>query len=159
MAHLVRIAHPSGRGAPVETPEDRGYFPAKTIVRWKKVNDWPVIDDFEQCGLSYDSTLDRTTILRWHELDYEVEISDDEFKPFQQDVMPCHTGEKLFGWPYWLQDPQRPTCPICDERMQFVFQFDSLEENIPYSFGDSGTGQIHQCVKHKDVLAFGWAGC
>jgi hypothetical protein len=40
--------------------------------------------------------------------------------------------------------------------MQFVFQIAS-EDNIPYMFGDVGTGHITQCPEHKNQLAFGWA--
>lgn len=66
------------------------------------------------------------------------------------------TGDKLAGWPTWVQNPEYPSCPRCESQMVYVFQLDS-EDNLPYMFVDVGRGHITQCPRHLDVVAFGWA--
>lgn len=62
-------------------------------------------------------------------------------------------GDKLGGYPNWIQSPQPPNCPTCDERMRFVFQLTARLVD----FGDSGLGYVHQCAKHPAKLAFSWS--
>ena len=64
-------------------------------------------------------------------------------------------GDKLAGWPCWIQYSENPNCPKCQQRMQFVFQVAS-DNNLPYHFGDMGNGYLTQCPEHKDALAFLW---
>jgi hypothetical protein len=66
------------------------------------------------------------------------------------------SGDKLGGWPNWIQGVEYPNCPQCGTRMQFVFQIDS-EDHVPFMFGDVGAGHITQCPEHKNVVTFGWA--
>jgi uncharacterized protein YwqG len=65
-------------------------------------------------------------------------------------------GDKLGGWPYWIQGAEYPDCPECGARMEVVFQLDS-NNNLPFMFGDVGCGHITQCPRHKDVVTFAWA--
>jgi hypothetical protein len=65
-------------------------------------------------------------------------------------------GDKLGGWPRWIQFPERPSCALCGAAMDCLFQVDS-EDNVPYMFGDMGCGHITQCPTHRDVVTFGWA--
>ena len=65
-------------------------------------------------------------------------------------------GDKLGGWPHWVQSVEYPSCPTCGREMEIVLQVDS-EDNIPHMFGDAGCGHITQCPDHPQVLAFGWA--
>ncbi len=62
-------------------------------------------------------------------------------------------GDKLGGYPSWIQYPQPPDCPTCSERMRFVFQLTARLVD----FGDSGLGYVHQCTKHPAKLAFSWS--
>jgi hypothetical protein len=66
------------------------------------------------------------------------------------------TGDKLGGWPAWVQSVEYPDCPRCGTRMSMVLQIDS-EDHVPVMFGDMGTGHVTQCPTHPEVLAFGWA--
>ena len=52
-----------------------------------------------------------------------------------------HSGEKLGGWPMWVQSVEYPSCPECGAEMTLLFQIDS-ERNLPYMFGDVGCGHI-----------------
>ena len=65
-------------------------------------------------------------------------------------------GDKLAGYPMWVQGVEYPNCPVCNEQMRLLFQIDS-NDNLPYLFGDAGCGHITQCKTHKDQIAFGWA--
>lgn len=67
-------------------------------------------------------------------------------------------GDKLWGWPNWVQDVSYPKCPRCAGRMEFIFQLDS-NDNVPFMWGDMGRGHITQCPQHKDIVTFAWAGC
>lgn len=77
--------------------------------------------------------------------DFEV---DEAIKP--------RPGDKLGGWPDWVQGPEYPRCPRCQNRMRYVLQ---LESNglARHQFGDLGAGHLCQCAEHPEVVAFGWA--
>ncbi|HBL10742.1 MAG TPA: molybdate metabolism regulator, partial [Cyanobacteria bacterium UBA11162] len=67
-----------------------------------------------------------------------------------------YEGDKLAGYPLWVQGMEYSGCPICHEPMRQVFQLVS-EDNLPYMFGDVGIGHVLQCQTHKEQLAFIWA--
>jgi hypothetical protein len=62
-------------------------------------------------------------------------------------------GDKLGGYPCWIQHPTAPDCPTCHAPMHFVFQLSARLVD----FGDSGLGYLHQCGKHPAKLAFSWS--
>jgi hypothetical protein len=67
------------------------------------------------------------------------------------------TATKLGGEPNWLQEDERPQCPLCKQSMTFVAQIDSIEhrtESNPHSkpiedhhwmFGDAGMIYVFFC--------------
>lgn len=123
------------------TPEEGSYAPAAarvkdafspvSIVGWKEVVDFP----------------------NWEEgSDLGIELDDEEWEALQGPIQ----GDKLGGYPAWVQGVEYPNCPTCSQPMRLLFQIDS-EVNIPYMFGDMGTGHITQCLEHKHQLAFAWA--
>ena len=134
--HLMRLVQPL-QSASVQTHELVGaedYFPAKTITSWREIDDYPRPCECNEHGVIVnDSDHDI-----WDCLDYGTQ------------------GDKLAGWPAWIQDVEYPNCRQCGRRMQMVFQLNS-EDNLPYMFGDRGRGHITQCPAHKEELAFGWA--
>jgi len=138
----VRIVETDGDGKKVEIPLAE-YFPAKLITGWEKHEDLPSPDEFMELlgkeGLSLEE--DEEEML-YEECGNELDLS-----------LP---GDKLGGWPAWVQGVEYPSCPVCSQRMRLVFQLDS-ECNLPCMFGDAGCGHITQCKDHKDQLAFGWA--
>ena len=73
-----------------------------------------------------------------------------------EEIASSEPGDKLAGWPAWVQGVEYPNCPRCGRRMAHVFQVDS-EDHVPFMFGDAGCGHITQCPEHKEVVAFGWA--
>ena len=127
---LVRVILPENRKPGIDLPALEDYFPEKQIVGWKAIDDYPHQEELFELG-------------------EDVDDSDLEKKSVQK-------GDKLAGWPAWVQNVEYPKCPECGEKMQLVFQIDS-EDNIPYMFGDSGCGHITQCPNHKNKVAFSWA--
>lgn len=116
-------------GEPVQRP-----LPARAIRGWEALVDIPHWDELEQ---------------------EEIEISEDEEEAIDSLELPA-PGDKLGGWPFWVQSIDYPQCPECGHTMRLVFQIDS-EDTLPILFGDAGCGHLTQCPDHKDVLAFCWA--
>lgn len=89
----------------------------------------------------------------WQELHrFGVDVGDppDEEEPFP------YAGEKLGGWPSWVQGIEYPSCPECGTEMALILQIDS-ERTLPTVFGDMGIGHLTQCPNHPAVLGFAWA--
>jgi hypothetical protein len=130
---LLRLipAPEDGSGQAAAIPDDM--FPPKRITGWTEREDYPAWDEYGELG---------------------VHLSDDE-EEAAADAFPL-AGEKLLGWPCWVQSPDYPACRVCGARMEFLFQIDS-EKNLPHMFGDVGMGHITQCRDHPAELAFGWA--
>ena len=128
---LVRLIAAAGEPGAPRVPD--GMFPPLRIVGWTEQDDYPGYVELD---------------------DPSVHLEDP-----QRDVLwesfP-RRGEKLLGWPDWVQDVEYPNCRICGTRMEMLFQIDS-EGNVPYTFGDAGTGHITQCPAHPRELAFAWA--
>lgn len=140
LLRMVKIADGGTSSAIGKLPSDKAqakkYFPAKTINGWKEMEDYPMYSEIKK---------------------HSIFFSKEEEKLFQSMDFPAQ-GEKLYGWPYWVQDIEYPDCPLCGKKMWFIFQVDS-QDNLPYEFGDSGCGHIFQCSEHRQTLAFGWECC
>lgn len=116
-----------------ESPVE-GAFPCKLIAGWEEHADYPGYDEIR---------------------DTEVKLDSKEEDCLLDAGFPV-MGDKLLGWPGWVQGPEYPECPDCGKKMSYVFQIDS-GDNIPYMFGDCGCGHITQCREHPERLAFAWA--
>lgn len=144
-SQLLRLIRPTADTRPVQLPElpgrlwqgGEGYYPARRITGWQEVEDYPHSAECAEHGVTIDDT--------------ELDLMNDLGYPVQ--------GDKLAGWPAWIQAwpgyLPYPNCRQCGRRMQFVFQIDS-ECNLPHMFGDCGRGYLTQCPEHKDQLAFHW---
>lgn len=113
-------------------------YPERKIVGWEAKDDYPNWEELNDMGIDMDE--------EHMDLLYENEIG----TPL--------AGDKLFGWPYWVQGVEYPKDPKTGSTMQLLFQIDS-EVNLPFMFGDSGAGHITQSPDNDEVLAFGWACC
>lgn len=131
---LVRIVQPdTGKYTPdAALPENS--FPAKLITGWEEIEDYPSAE--EGCLMG-------------------VKLEDDERDSMYDTGFP-RIGDKLAGYPAWVQGVEYPSCPACGEIMRLLFQIDA-EDNLPFMFGDVGCGHITQCKNHREQLAFGWA--
>jgi uncharacterized protein YwqG len=137
---VVRVLRPKGPGKDLEVPSIERYFPAKRIVGWEPLDDYPGLEVLEEQGVEIDNS------------HYDRIFEEEKKRTWPSP----HQGDKLGGWPFWCQSPEYPECPKCGKTMRLLFQFDS-EDDVPYMWGDSGIGHITQCEDHKDVVAFGWA--
>lgn len=132
-AILIRVVEPGPYRELSESPVEDA-FPARSIKGWTPLKDFPNWEESESLGIA---------------------CTDDESDLLGELGIP-YAGEKLGGWPAWVQSIEYPDCPECDAPMDLVFQFAS-EENLPYMFGDVGTGHVTRCKSHPEILTFGWA--
>lgn len=131
---LIRIIEPANLKNPNENASFSGAFPPKLITGWEETDDYPNWEESVSLGIERDSPVTKILI----ESEY------------------TSNGDKLAGYPFWIQGVEYPACPVCGEQMRLLFQIDS-EDNLPFMFGDLGCGHLTQCKNHKDQLAFGWA--
>ncbi|MGE3728030.1 MAG: DUF1963 domain-containing protein [Candidatus Sericytochromatia bacterium] len=134
---LARRVQPNGQGSVAHLPENA--FPAQRIIAWKAGP-----EEYPSAEEAKDFLSER-----------EADLSDDEYDLLLEEMGPA-SGEKLGGWPAWVQGVEYPHCPDCKVAMVVIFQLDS-EQNLPHSWGDMGIGHLSVCQQHPDILAFGWA--
>jgi len=154
---LVRIVQPSDSAQSAPTV-DYPSFPAKAIVGWTQLNDYPHLEEFDDVGLIFNYNYSDNNRRRGIECPLIGLVLEDlpiDSAPEAHEVCNAMPGDKLAGYPLWLQGIEYPNCPQCHRRMELVFQIDS-EDNLPYMFGDLGCGHITQCPEHKDIVTFGW---
>jgi uncharacterized protein YwqG len=157
-SQLVRVVHGISGPTSQELPPEVELFPPRTIVGWEPVVDLPETPDHERLGIKYTNDFKAKTVrIECPEVGLDTVLAFDEGGDDVEEMIgSARGGDKLAGWPAWVQDVEYPKCPLCRGRMQVVFQLDS-EDNVPYMWGDVGTGHIVQCPEHRDVLAFAWA--
>ncbi len=165
---IARVIQPEGEPAEFEVPiiegeclskQVEGPLPAKLIVGWQQIEDYPNWEDVESYGVTLTEgehqqliTLLPNAIKRtyWH---WHGAVG-----AFMKEAgLHALFRDKLAGYPHWEQSNQDcPNCPICDARMnQLIAQLES-NDNIPVHWGDVGSGYIVQCAKHLEQVAFFW---
>lgn len=154
---LVRVVAPSLLAAQPSQATAHEAISPKLIVGWTLIEDHPDPPDHDALGLTYDydfSVKPASTRLTCIEPAFIADgIRDDELA---EKIGVAELGDKLGGWPRWIQGAEYPNCPQCRQPMHLLFQLDS-NDNLDFMFGDVGTGHITQCAIHKDMVAFGWA--
>ena len=188
-SHLVRIIEPEGKAKEYKLPHFQdnwsndslvgnsgGQFPARIIVNWQEITDYPDWQDAEMLGASMNE--DELKFLLSVSSETESELNnfdnpniynpeDREWYLLMQRCGIVHTAihesgilpsgrDKLAGYPRWVQDPEYPNCPVCDRSMDKLIVEFASDDNIPYLWGDVGTGYFLQCPKHKKQVAFLW---
>jgi hypothetical protein len=152
--HLVRLL--SGQASAAAHPAGLAPFPVRSIESWSELVDYPHPEEHKELGLVYEYDFPKKRVsvsspglgVALRELDIGLDVA--------ETIADAEQGDKLGGWPAWIQSVEYPSCSECGRTMDLVFQLDS-ENNIPHMFGDAGCGHITQCPDHPDVLAFGWA--
>jgi uncharacterized protein YwqG len=162
-AHVARVV-PAGELMP--PPADlvgRG-LPPSAITGWEAFEDLPQPAEHEELGLEIDYDFQKKTVaVRCPSIGVaidglDIDAKDEEGRELAEAISVAAGGDKLGGWPHWIQGVEYPTCPRCATRMTAVFQLDS-EDNLDFMFGDSGVAHVTQCPQHPDVVAFAWACC
>lgn len=162
---LVRVVE-SAAVAPRGIPGlGQGQFGSAVIVDWEPFVDLPDPEDHPAFGLSctindYDDFNERA--VPYSMLDQRVTCSSVGLETVAShafhlsQVCRAADGDKLAGWPRWIQGAERPECPLCGQQMEVLFQVDS-EDHVPFMFGDAGIGHITQCSQHPKIVTFAWA--
>lgn len=130
---FVRVILPDV-DTPPTIPEHVTHFPEQRIIGWEEADDYPDSQEALEQGIEY-------TEREWEQL-IEADFP--------------RSGDKLSGWPHWMQGIEYPRCRICQTPMRFVFQIDS-NDHLPFMFGDMGCGHLTQCPEHKTEVTFAWA--
>ena len=151
----VRVVRPGGTGLETPVPEQESRFPPKRIVGWQRFQDLPTPCEHDELGLKYTYDFDAGT-LRLECPELGLDLTNPMNDCPAEEIAISQPGDKLAGWPAWVQDVEYPNCPRCGRRMAHLFQVDP-EDNVPFMFGDCGCGHITQCPEHREVVAFGWA--
>jgi hypothetical protein len=151
--HLVRLLSQPATTAP--HPAGLKPLPMRTIEGWRELLDYPNPQEHRELGIEYEyhSQYTRTNVSCRA---LGIDLRDLEDDDVAEAISTAEAGDKLGGWPHWIQGIEYPSCPRCKRRMELVFQLAS-EDNLPYMFGDVGIGHITQCPEHADVLTFAWA--
>lgn len=134
---VCRKINIEGKPISVETNLDH-IFEEKIINSWKKAFDYPHFEEYDEIGLNLDIDENILELMEDKGLGIPLE------------------GEKLFGWPYWVQSVEYPNSRIDQSRMELLFQLDS-QKNLPFMFGDSGIAHLTYNKKHLKEMAFGWS--
>jgi hypothetical protein len=152
--HLARIVDAKGGGGLAQAASDD--HPPRTIVGWDPIDDLPSPREHEELGLELEYDFEAQTVaFRCPAVGLQTPpIGIDDLTAEQ--IANPEAGDKLLGWPHWIQGVEYPTCPKCRSRMRVLFQLDS-EDNVPVMWGDAGIAHISQCPNHRDVLTMAWA--
>jgi Domain of unknown function (DUF1963) len=126
-----RLAPGPGRLASPPCPEV--VFPAKQVARWQALDDYPAFED--------------VLLLEGDEAHEVAEV-------LSERNVEATPGEKLGGWPCWLQTAEYPACAVCGGRMQCLLQIDS-NGTLPVQLGDAGIGWLVHCAR-CDAMTFQW---
>ena len=133
-------------------------FPAKTIHAWNAIEDSPDSAEHERLGIKIDYHFKDVPFkpMEFWCPELDLHFVGSQFIKCLEENVAAADGDKLGGWPQWVQGVEYPTCPECGTEMSLIMQIDS-EDNVPYMFGDCGVGHITQCPKHHHIVAFAWA--
>jgi uncharacterized protein YwqG len=153
---IVRVVFPAEEPGAERSIADaaREPFATRWVTGWRAVIDHPHPPEHEELGLGYAFDFGRGVV----RVDCpELGVSADGLPTSApEELSTAIPGDKLAGWPLWVQGVEYPTCPRCGRVMQLVFQIES-EDNVPFMLGDVGTGHVTQCPVHTDTVTFAWA--
>jgi uncharacterized protein YwqG len=162
-AHVVRMVPSDELSPPPPDAGERALRPA-AITGWEAFEDLPQPAEHDELGLNlYYDFRTKTIAVRCPSIGVSIEgvdleAQDDDGRELAEAISAAAAGDKLGGWPHWIQGVEYPSCPRCAARMALVFQLGS-EDNLDFMFGDSGVAHVTQCPQHPDVVALAWACC
>src|SRR5262249_40892822 len=120
----VRVVHPRGNASKTDVPDLDDYYPAKRIVGWERFIDLPKPAEHDELGLSY-AYDHKAGNVRLECRELGLTFDNLRASGLAEDVGNSELGDKLDGWPAWIQNVEYPHCPRCGRRMAHVFQVDS----------------------------------
>ncbi|MGC4120698.1 MAG: DUF1963 domain-containing protein [Myxococcales bacterium] len=114
-----------------------GCYPARGVERWEPRADYPRYEDLSKL--------------------VGMETAFEALETMRERGYVSQPGEKLGGWPHWIQEALRPRCRRCSQAMAPLLQIDS-HCTLPVQFGDSGIGWLFRCGGCGE-LTFSWQCC
>ena len=132
---FLRRVDPAEESPAAVPPAFDHAIPARRIIGWEPVEDYPDVTELESLGIAIDDDARDTLV-------------DLGYSPRQND--------KLLGWPSWPQFVDYPACRVCGRDLWIIFQLES-GQNLKYMFGDDGCGHVTGCHNYPGELAFLWS--
>lgn len=108
-------------------------FPERNISKWGMESDYPHPESYDKIGIQLNPET------------YDI-LADAEI---------ALEGDKLGGWPSFVQGHQEVYDPEDNTTYEYLFQIDS-EDNLPFMFGDGGTAYIYYHPQKPEKLAMFW---
>jgi len=133
---VARVVDKRGPGADAAPREVPNALAPKRIAGWEAEEDLPNGEELGELGV---------------DADYDGPIC----AALEATERPL-AGDKLAGWPCWVQGIEYPACPTCKAPMRLLFQIDS-NDRVGWQWGDLGCAHWCQCAAHPEQMAFGWA--
>ncbi|MCG8393551.1 MAG: DUF1963 domain-containing protein [Pseudomonadales bacterium] len=128
------IARPEANGFEALAMPIPDAFEEQSLTGWIPLNDFP--DQKEMAAINDDLPEGTLALLHAH-------------RPAPR------PGDKLLGWPHWVDKAHYPSCHCCRKPMQFVMQLDSTD-SLPFCFGDYGCAYVFQCEQHPNIMTLTW---
>jgi predicted DNA-binding WGR domain protein len=129
-AMLLRVVPPNVKTTPVDPPALPSPVPARSLDFGPEKADPPNWEDVQ----------DR----------YRIRYEDDSpIRPMD--------GDKLLGWPAWVQGAEWQKCPQCKKEMQNLLQLQS-HKGLQHQWGDNGQAYLFVCLDHPTRVGFVWQG-
>lgn len=135
--HVKRLIQPNGPSASTTVTTEET-FPEKRIAGWTPKSDYPHYEDYPQLGIG------------------DTLMEDEIYELMEENGGHPLEGDKLYGWPSWVQSAETPIDAASGKEYELLFQIDS-HDNIPYFFGDDGIGHLTCNPDDPSDMAFGWA--
>jgi hypothetical protein len=157
---IVRIIEGDDLRTP-PVPPGMTPFPLRSVARWAEFWDLPSPEEHGRLGLEYAYDFQpgytRSTVA-WRDggtprSGWFGQRNDDPTPGLAESIGQAAEGDKLGGWPLWVQSVDYPLCSACGAEMRYVLQLDWYD-NLPFDFGDCGTGHLTYCPSHPENLTF-----
>ena len=137
--------------------------PVAFVANWEIFDDYPDEQEHRSLGVRYEYHFEDSdnppdvghvnVFCDWLKVEFlNVENGYERGREICDSVASASSGDKLFGWPYWVQFTSYPQCDLCGCPMRYLLQIDS-ECSIPIIFGDVGTAHVFYCDEHRSNLA------
>lgn len=139
-AQLVRVVRTAGRsdgGMQPRPDASHQALPSNRVVAWTEALEYPCLCDGSD-GWTYE---------RWSRFRERIAEKYGHSLPI--------AGDKVGGWPFWVQDERIRNCPTCAKPMLPIVQIGS-EDNLAWMLGDCGVGHIQLCPQHPERGVWAW---
>ncbi len=142
--HHVRVVDPYG--------SDAGPTGGRVITGWELTTDRPDRDDLIELGAQISFGSDD---FRFAVPDAGIDLDVGYGEHLDEVIGTPAQGDKLGGWPNWVQYRQHAACSTCGEELTHFYQ---LDDGGPHGlmFGDAGCAYVGYCRTHPEIMTLHW---